>query len=421
MKLATRYQRINLLVTFGIFLLASIAFYFLLHSVLIFQVDEDLEIEQHEIQAYVSRFGTLPLNVVQVADQLVRFEPTTKPLPKPVHQTTVLWDEVEKERGRFRQLLFTIRAGGQWYRISVSKSLEASDGLERSIGLIALGTVALMLLVSLLINRIVLRSLWQPFYTTISHLRHFKLNSKDKLVLPSTAIEEFRLLNTVLETTTGKAIDDYTILKEFTENASHELQTPLAVIRSKLDLLIQDEGLSAAQSDIIHDTYRAIGKMTYLNQSLLMLAKIGNGQYAEKEPVDMQSLLQEQLTFFETFLVEKSLTTQVDLQTVAVDINPALAELLLNNLLTNAINHNYTGGHITLSLTTEELSISNTSTHKELPAAGLFNRFHKIAPGGTGLGLALVRQACDASGFRIRYTYDQHEQHCFTIFWTQLT
>ena len=419
MKLATRYQRTNLIATLTIFLLAGAAFYFLMHRVLIFQVDEDLEIEQHEIQSYASRFDALPQNTIPVEDQIVSFKKVAGPMPNPIRQMVVLKDEVEKEKGDFRQLVFTVQARGQWYQVSVSKSLEGTKGLAHSIELIALITIGLMLLVSFLINQIVLRRLWKPFYKTIDQLTAFEIGNKQGLIFPSVTVDEFALLNKTLESATTKASHDYEILKEFTENAAHELQTPLAVIRSKLDLLIQDKDLSEAQSSIIQDTYSAIRRMAYLNQSLLTLAKIEGGQFAEKAILDIKVLLQEKLLLFDELIRDKELRIVTNAETVLLEINPALADIMLNNLISNAIFHNQVKGELDIKLTVLGLAICNTSGNGALNEGHLFTRFYKATSDTTrtGLGLAITKQICTVSGYAINYNYDQNRLHCFSITW----
>lgn len=419
MKLATRYQRINLLVTVAIFLLASGAFYYLLHRVLIFQVDEDLEIEQHEVQQYMSKYGTLPPNIVPVEDQAVSYEKVAGPMARDVRRSILLMDVVEHERGQFRQLVFTVHSNGEWYKVSVSKSLEATEGLARLIGWIALGTIALMLLVSFLVNRMVLRRLWRPFYSTVDALRGFKLGSTSRLALSPTTTDEFSLLNATLETTTGKATRDYELLKEFTENASHELQTPLAIVHSKLDLLIQDEGLSEQQSRLATDAYEAIRRMTHLNHSLLMLAKIENGQYKEVASIHLKSAIEEKLRLFDAFTEDKHLNISCSLEPVEASINPLLADVLLNNLLTNAIQHNTAHGTLSITLSPERLAICNTSANPRLEKEHLFNRFQQATTNATrtGLGLAIARQVCEASGLDLRYDFSTSGLHCFTVTW----
>ncbi len=417
MKLAGRYQRSNLLITLIVFMMASLAFYIQLHRILIYQVDEDLEIEQHEIEAYVSRHNALPENLMPTEDQVIRAEPASTRLPKPIRQTVKLRDEADRAKADFRQLVFTIEVGGSLYRVSVSKSLEATRGLTHSIGMIALITIGIMLLASFLLNRIILRRLWKPFYDTIDRLRSFKLGSHSAIELPQVRIDEFALLNTTLRSATGRAAEDYRILKEFTENASHELQTPLAIVRSKLDLLIQDEGLSEPQSSLIQDAYEAIGRMTNLNRSLLMLAKIEGGQFGEREPIDMKLLVERRLELMDSFLRELNITPELNLEPAVWQLNRALADVLLNNLLSNAIHHNRSSGRVRIKLEANSLAICNTSAQGPLDAGSIFTRFYKpdADHAGTGLGLAIVKQVCAASGCAISYRFDQPDMHCFLV------
>ena len=187
------------------------------------------------------------------------------------------------EHDDFRQISFTLPVGDQWLLFRVSKSLEGMRNMNRSIISITLITIILILLVSLLINRWLIRHLWQPFYYTLSGIKKYRLGERKNPEFPKSGIDEFNLLNNTLDQFIGAAEKEYTLLREFTENASHELQTPLAVVRSKLDTLIQDEHLSEAQSQAAQSAYEAIQKMARLNQSLLLLSKIENRQFSETQ------------------------------------------------------------------------------------------------------------------------------------------
>ena len=165
--------------------------------------------------------------------------------------------------------------------MSVAKSMEGTENLIQSIILITIGTILLILLASILINRFVLNKLWQPFYKSLDLLKNFKIGNKERVKLPVSNIDEFSLMNGILQDAVNRADQDYLSLKEFTENASHEMQTPVAVIRSKLDLLIQEENLTKGQGENIQSLYEAIDKLSKLNKSLLLLTKIENKQFNE--------------------------------------------------------------------------------------------------------------------------------------------
>ena len=294
MKLAARYNRINLAVTLGILLVASAAFYFLLHRILVHQLDEDLEIEMVRIQSYVAQHNRLPDDGLTVPDLMVRYERPTVPIKLERYRSLVMHDVAEDHTNLFRQLSFPLQVGSTQFTTHVSKSQEASEATMRAILGVAAATVLLMLAISILLNRIVLRKLWTPFYKTLDKVKDFQLGSAP-LSLPPTRTDEFRLMNSTLEAATGKASHDYQLLKEFTENASHELQTPLSIIRSKLDLIIQDEALTAAQSIHVSGAYDAVQRLVHLNSSLLLLAKVEGGQFESGGTIDVRVALEEKL------------------------------------------------------------------------------------------------------------------------------
>ncbi|HMH22486.1 MAG TPA: HAMP domain-containing sensor histidine kinase [Puia sp.] len=413
MKLFTRYSRINLLATVFVFLLSGIAFYFLLQYVLIDQVDEDLKIEQNEIESYVGKYQHLP-EVITVKDQRISYLATGKAGGRRAFSTIRMTDGNKKEKELFRQLNFFIRVDGQWYKATVSKSLEGTDDMLQSIATITFITILLMLIVSLLINRIVLRRLWKPFYDTLTAMRSFELGKKGHPEFQTTGIDEFNVMNDTLRQATEKAYQDYQHLKEFTENASHELQTPLAIIRSKMDVLIQDEHLSEPQSRAVQAAYEAIQRMSRLSQGLLLLTKIENGQYNDVTSIGLSQKIKEKLLQFGEIIESKKISVIKDLDdTVSIPMNPALADILLNNLFSNAIRYNFAGGKINVRVKTGVFEISNTGPDMPLDEQRLFRRFGKTGQtgDGIGLGLAIVQQVAAISGLTAHYLYYDQQHH----------
>jgi signal transduction histidine kinase len=413
MKLFTRYFRINLLATVLIFLLASIAFYFLIWFVMIGQVDDDLKIEQREIESYVSKYQRAPEPII-VKDQRISYEPTEL-REKTRHFSTIKSpDETEPED--FRQISFALPVGNQWLLFKVSKSLEGTQHMNRSIIIISLLTIVLILLVSLLINRWLLHRLWKPFYNTLSGIKKYRLGEKKIPVFGESPVDEFNLLNATLDQFITGAEKEYTMLKEFTENASHELQTPLAIVRSKLDVMIQDEKLSETQSNAAQTAYEAIQKMAKLNQSLLLLSKIENRQFSETNSFDFKDLVKEKMIALQEIWQGRSLQITSSLESAPVVMNKELADILLNNLLNNAMRHTGAGTAIHLQLDINKFEISNTASNGPLDPEKLFKRFSK---GGQstdqhGLGLSIVQQIVEVSGKQISYHFGTG-QHVFTL------
>jgi signal transduction histidine kinase len=417
MKLFAKYNRINLLATIFIFLLASTSFYIAIRYILIGQVDDDLKIEKKEIETYVKQHDLLP-EPIPVKDQKITYALANEHFTKRKFNTIEGYDPEDKEKKSYRTLEFGINANGKAYVVTVAKSLEGTDDLANSILLITSTTILLILIVSVIINRVLLRRLWKPFYNSLGAIKKFKLDKKQSLDFPSTSIDEFAFMNQTLEKATNQARQDYLLLKEFTENASHEMQTPLSIIRTKLDLLIQEENLSENQSRTVQSAYRAIEKLSRLNQSLLLLAKIENNQYAETSAVDLKQKIEEKIDAFNELWQNQNISVSSSLDDKSVEMNVELADILLNNLLSNATRHNFQNGSIHIELTKAHLKITNSSFQKELDRQRLFSRFSRSIDGKgyTGLGLSIIKQICDASGFNIHYSFTE-KQHSFTISW----
>jgi signal transduction histidine kinase len=421
MKLFTKYSRINILATISIFLIASATYYFTLHYVLINQIDEDLKIEEREIVTYTREHNRLPESI-SVKDQMINYQAVNTPFSQRYFTTTKLKDAHEKNKENFRQLIFGIKTGTGWYKATVSKSLEDTDDLINSILLVTFSTILLILVVSLIINRVVLRRIWKPFYHTLDAAKSFKVSKTQKLFFPATGIEEFDLMNQTMERLTKQAQVDYLSLKTFSENASHEMQTPLAVIRSKLDLLIQDEQLTEEQSKKLQSAYNAIERLTKLNQSLLLLAKIENKQYEEVQTIHLKDKVEDKREEFYELWQGQNLNVTFSLADVVLHMNTNLADIFLNNLLSNATRHNLPGGSIQVELTHDHLLISNTSSLPPLDKERLFSRFYKSSfnNNNSGLGLSIIKQICDVSGFSINYLY-ANNLHSFVVNWNNQT
>ncbi len=414
-KLFSRYVRINIVITIVIFLIAGIAFYLTLSYVQLKQIDEDLGIEEEEILLYVKQYDQLP-KTFSVQDQRIQFFPVAQAFDRRYFSRTKIKEDEEYEY--FRQLIFGIQVSGKYYKASVSKSLEETDDLKHTMLWITSAIILLMLVTSIIINRFVLRRLWQPFYSTLEILKKFSLNNKQVLDFPGTSTEEFSLLISTLERTTQQAQLDYLSLKTFSENASHEIQTPIAIIQSKLDLLIQDEALTEQQSKTLQAIYDAIKRLTRLNTSLLLLAKIENNQFDEVAEIDLKKNTEQKIADFNELWQSQNITLSVALDRSSVSMNPQLADILLNNLLSNATKNNFHGGKISIILNSNKLLVENTSNEPMLNSDRLFHRFYKPSQSNenNGLGLSIIKQICEVSELVPGYFF-KNGQHSFTITW----
>ena len=330
------------------------------------------------------------------------------PVPLRVTDTSV-WFPPHGHYERELRAAASYKMHGKHYHISASNLVaepdEIAEGVIESLG----WTFGLLLGVVGLLSRFLSRRLLVPFNQTLRAIGAFSVTRPEPLRLAPTRTQEFTQLHRFLEQMTTKAASDYRSLKEFTENASHELQTPLAVIRGKLELLMESE-ISEKQAGLILAAHNAVEKLSKTSQALSLLTRLENQEYRATEPVDLSTLLHHALDAFHELFVMKGLTLEKQIAgPVPVRLNPGLADILLNNLLGNAIRHNHPDGCVSVTLTAAAFRIRNTGAPPPVPTETLFERFRKSnqSSDSSGLGLAIVKQICTLNGWDVRYGYHQ--------------
>lgn len=214
----------------------------------------------------------------------------------------------------------------------------------------------------------------------------------------------------------SKDIERFQAQKEFTENASHELQTPLAIFQAKLELLLQQPGLTNTQAEIIQDLFHMTSRLSRLNRNLLLLAKIDNKQFDSRKRIRLDHFTNRLLPSLESISGELHIERHFPSEPLYIQANSALLESMFNNLIVNAVRHSNPGGKITISIHDHALRISNTSDEPALSASHIFNRFYRPTQnnGGNGLGLAIVKAICDYHGWGISYEY-RDRLHSFIV------
>ncbi|HXB45529.1 MAG TPA: HAMP domain-containing sensor histidine kinase [Puia sp.] len=413
MKLITKYNRVNIIATIAVLLSASICYFFIVRFVLIHQLDNTLKVEEAEILSFIKRNNRLP-EATNYRDQHTRFEQAGDSVKRKFNNIS-LYEKRHHESNVYRQLAFGVSVNGTLYKASVLKSEEEMEDLVALIVLITVGIIIFLLFILFITNRLLLRKIWKPFYNTLQSIKRFNLSNKKYPATDTTDIDEFRDLDAAVRTMTVQIIKDYDTLKNFADNASHEMQTPLAILNSKLDLLIQEPGLTESHTKQLQSMYDAITRLTKLNQSLLLLAKIENNQFENAEELPIDTLINEKLLQLEDLITTRHLQVFKDLRPVTIKMNGYLADILLNNLLGNAIRHNQDNGEMNIVLSEERLLVSNTGLSLSFDTAQVFDRFKKgDYSEGTGLGLSIVKQICDNYQFGISYAF-KNNLHIFEI------
>ncbi len=407
MRLLAKYNRVNIPITIATLLITGIGFYFIIRYVLLHQIDKDLRIEQQEIIHYINEKKSLP-EASNYKDQQIQFQQANSSLFKTKFSTEDVFNSKENEVESFRKLQFLIQVNGHQYIAIVKKSQQETEDIIQLILIITFSVIIFLLLILFIANRFLLAKIWKPFNHILDQLKQFNLSSKNKIVIQKTDIKEFRELNEAAVLMSGKVSKDYESLKNFTENASHEIQTPLAIIKNKIELLLQSETLDKAAIQSIQILNDAASKLSRLNQSLLLLAKIENRQFESTEKVNFSKIINQCIENFEELASIKNISIQKNLaEGIFIKINESLAEILASNIILNSIRHNVQNGNIKISLNEKSMQVSNTGNEPNENTSDFFERFKKSSSSGDslGLGLAIVKSICDTYGFAVSYSY----------------
>jgi signal transduction histidine kinase len=414
MKLIEKTTFYYLVFTLFIFTLGTILFYFLIKKVLVDGIDEALHQEKIQITqnlAYENDFIYLkPSKNVTIRlsklNQIVRDK----------YSTISIFDSVENEKDNYRQLKSVYLQRNKYYEITIQQSLEESEDLIKAILPVEIVLFLILLAGILIINRLISNRIWKPFYGLLTKLETYNLAKQGTINYEKSDIDEFDNLSAIVDQMTQKIYNDYVSQKEFNENSSHELQTPLAIIRNKLEILIQSNNLKQEEMLIVETVFDALNRLSQLNKGLILLSKIDNQQYAESETVDMSQLLSKIVFNFKEKIQHKKIHLIVTQTECELRLNSILAEILITNLISNSIKHNVEEGELNIELTQDYLRIENTGAKLSEPASLMFDRFKKKSRSefSVGLGLSIVKKICDLFKFNVEYT-NKENQHIIKV------
>jgi two-component system OmpR family sensor kinase len=268
----------------------------------------------------------------------------------------------------------------------------------------------------LLMMQMIARKTWSPFYDTLHKLEHYNIEQDESLKFAPVKIKEFAQLNEVASKLISKDKESFVAQKHFIENASHEMQTPIAVLKGKLDLLLQEE-LTEKQSQLVSEMYSVTGRLSRLDKNLLLLAKIDNKQYERKEIIDVYKFIEERMAMFADIKNDRDINlVKIGAGDCEVKANSILLESLINNLVVNAIRHSKKDGTINVFVGNNEASVTNEAINGKLDEENLFKRFvnNQDESRGNGLGLAIAKAVCDYHGWKIKYTFN-NSLHSFSV------
>ena len=412
MKLIQKTNLVYFLLSTVLLLVAGCILYYMITVDIDEEINEKLIVNKDRISSQIEEGKTIT-SLFPIIEIQQLAEAPNKTL---VIKDTTLYDPVENDIEPFREISSFENINGKFYRITVRQVILEPHDYLNSIGT-SLAIVMLILLVGLLlINRQISRNLWAPFYQNLEILKQYSIQDNKAIILKSTDITEFKELNRVILTLTEKIYSDYNSLKEFTENASHEIQTPLAIIQSKLEESLQASNLTKEQAEKINDAYISAQRLSKLNQTLLLLTKIENHQFNEGENTLLKTIIEKKLEQYEDVAQAKSIHIEKNINsTSSIKVSPILIDTLISNLIGNAIKHNVANGKINIELLDNSLTISNTGSQLTINPKRLFDRFSKANPSSKslGLGLSIIKKICELYKWQINYSVNNN--------WHQIT
>ncbi len=405
MKLLTKTSLNFISASVLFFLVGSIAMYFSVRNIMTEDLQNRLLQQQNEF-IYTAQQN----KVTDLVSELVFVQTTEN------KQLYSFSDTVLIANGKYmlyRKLDFSYAKNEQDYKVSILLSQSESDKLIMKIVIMNVGFAMLFFMIMFFVNRHSIKSALGVFYSTIRKLEDFEVNQTTTLSLDTAEIEEVKKLNQVFEKMSAQIRQDFISQKEYTENVSHELQTPLAIISSKADELMQADNLSKEQMEQLALLMETTNRLSKINQALIFLTKIDNRFYTEVSTSAINDLIKEKLSLFDDAIKEKNLRLELDLLEIThVYMNPYLAETLIINLIKNGIVHNENGGLLRISLNNKTLSVANSGSVLSFDEKDIFKRFTRSNENkkSLGIGLSIVQRICDLYAFNIAYSYaDEHQ------------
>ncbi|MCB0472143.1 MAG: HAMP domain-containing histidine kinase [Flavobacteriaceae bacterium] len=419
MRLIEKTGRNYLILSVIISILSGAILIFVLTRVMNSRLDEQLLYNKEVISKRIKY--DYPLTIFDEPEELTDAENRLYPRDTIIYKDTLILRNIKgegvNEFEKYRQLTAYETLHGTRYKIVARNSLVRNQDFIWVIVLSTFVIILLLLTGLFLLNTQIAKNIWRPFNTNLERLKSFSVQDQLPIELEPSNVDEFKELNTSIKNLTQKLLSDFNSLKEFSENASHEMQTPVAIMISKIELLLQSENLTRKQTEELQSIYQAGKRLSKLNKTLLLLAKVENQQFSSKEDISFKELIEKQLENYEDFILNKNINVSTDLSDQKIKANLMLADTLISNLLSNAIKHNINGGSIEITFYRDLLIFVNTGNTLKQNPENLFDRFKKAsaAKDSLGLGLAIVKKICDVNNWDISYT-QENNLHQISVF-----
>ena len=389
------------------FSLGGIGLYYSIKHVILKQVDETLLSEKEFIESQIRLSDSIP-DFTSVFNHKIEVVLYNNPLKYSQQlKDSVIYNKSTREFNEYRFLIYsnTISANKSFV-IVTSQPIEDENKLIYNIFYTILFAFAILVFILVVINYSISKRLWNPFYSILKRILLIDVKTTEIFEPESSNIIEFQQLNDVLATMNEKIRLDYIELKEYSDNASHEIQTPLSVIRSKSEQILQLPGITDKIADNLQIINQSVTKISRINHALILISKIQNNQFVTSISIDLNKKIADSLIFFNDLIESKGLKVEFhEDEKVELEFNEDLMDILIANLISNSIKHNIENGWINLRLNKAELIIQNTGLEINIDPVKLFRRFKKYnqSSDSPGLGLSIVKKITELYNIEINY------------------
>ncbi len=407
-SLIRKTSKTFLWISLVLMLVSTIALYFYVRYLLQKEVEEELRSTEARIENVISGKGLIYQLAPVVEIKNVSVLGTER------FKDTVIFDPSQNEMEEFRELSTYSEINGKKYNITVRALIVESEYILIAIMASYLIIIALVFIFFFYLNKSGNQRLWHPFFRNLEEMKGFSLNSEKPVQLVESDILEFSELNTVISSLTDKVRSDYKNLKQYTEDVSHEMQTPLAIIQAKIENIINGDNLNDIQYEHLTSIQQDIYRLTQMNKRLTLLTKIENQQFANPEVLNLNLVVKKRIQNFNEIFPDKIKFEEANILEVLMD--HYLAEVLCDNLISNALKYSAEKKAITISIGHKTLMVSNQGEAKLQNPEKLFTRFYRETSHikSTGLGLAIVQKICDLYGYKPSYSFADH-RHIFKV------
>jgi signal transduction histidine kinase len=318
---------------------------------------------------------------------------------------------IDRDTAEYRILRNVFMHDNKYYILEIGRAretIELYSSLLQHTGLILL---LILFFITLILDFYYSRQALKPFWSIIDKRLVQQKFPFDLNFSPiKTTTKDFIFLDASLKALMESTTKAFNREREFTANASHELLTPISIVRSKIENMMIDKDLSEIQALKLSEMDNTLDRLGRIVRSLLFLARIDSGQYKKTDKIRLQEVLSDIISELDPMLEDRNINISIDVREDShlVGMNQELIFHLFYNLINNAIRYNKSGGsieikdeyvgntyHIFITDTGQGINSENLDT--------IFDRFsHHEGSGRHGLGMSIVKSIADYFNIQVK-------------------